>query len=236
MVKPQHHQQKKYFHQIILYLFLLILIVIFIATVGIKLIINITLYVAEITHQNRDKSIQQTTETEFLLPPEISDLPNATNSAIILITTKATSGKNLSIYINDQLKKEILLQEDSVESEIELSPGENSIYLLLKDPKTRETKKSVIYKVIYKNKKPFLEITSPKDQEKFSKEDIQVMGKTEKEVFVRLNELPIVTDTEGKFSYNLKLKEGENKIIIVAQDIAGNIETKELTVIYQKEE
>jgi len=33
----------------------------------------------------------------------------------------------------------------------------------------------------------------------------------------------------------LKLKEGENKIFIKAQDVAGNIEEKTLTVVYEKD-
>lgn len=230
------HQQKKYFHQIIFYLLLLILIIIFIATIGIKLLINTTIFVAEISHRNRDYSNQKTAKTDYILPPKILELPNATNSAKIPIIIKAVSGKNLSIFLNDDLYKEATLQENFFKTDIDLTPGENSIYLILEDPQTKEKKQSVMYRLIYKNEKPKLEITSPQNQEKVSKDEIVIAGQTDKEVFVKISNLPVVVDAEGKFSSTLKLTQGENKIKIEAQDIAGNIEIKELTVIYQKED
>ncbi len=236
MKKFASHQQRKYSHQILFYLFLLILIIIFIATIGIKLIINTTLFVAEYSHRDRDKLIQKTSNTEFILPPEILDLPSATNSATIHVTGKATRAKKLSLYVNDKLYKEIVLPEDSFETDIDLDPGENSIYLALEDSKTKQKKQSVTYQVVYKSEKPKLEIIFPNDQEKVSKDEIEVVGQTDKETFIKINELPAIVNVEGKFLYTLKLKEGENMIKIEAQDIAGNIETKELTVIYQKEE
>ena len=236
MARFQHHQQKKYFHQILFYLSLLILIIIFIATIGIKLIINITLFIAEFSHQNRDESVKKTVNTEFFLPPEILDLPSATNSGKVHITGRATGEKNLILYVNNKLDKEITLREDFFETDIDLNPGENSIYLILENPKTKEKKQSGTYRVIYKNEKPKLEIISPKDQEKVTRDEIVVTGQTDKEVFVKINDLPVVVDAEAKFSYTLRLNEGENKIKIEAEDIAENIETKNLTVFYEKEE
>jgi hypothetical protein len=230
------HQQKRYFRQIIFYFFLLILVVVFIATVGIKLIINLTLFIADITHPKIENSLPKTQETEIIFPPEISELPSATNSSKIKISGSARGGKNLSIFVNDQLQKEVVLQDDSFETEIDLNSSQNSIYLVLENPQTKEKKHSNVYTVIYKSEKPKLEITSPEDQKKISKDEVEIVGQTEKEIFIKINDLPVVVDAEGKFSYNLKLKEGENKILVEAQDIAGNIETKELTVIYQKEE
>jgi hypothetical protein len=236
MTELKSHRQKKYLHQIFFYLFLLILVIIFIVTIGIKLLINITLFIAEFSHRQQDKSIQETKRGEFLLPPEILNLPSATNSGTIQIAGRADQGKNLSIYLNNKLSKELALSEETFETELNLETGENSIYLVLEDPKTKEKKQSITYKIIYKNEKPKLEISAPKDQEKISSEETRIIGQTDKEVFIKINDLPVVVDAEGKFSQNLKLKEGENKIKIEAQDMAGNIETKELTVIYQKEE
>lgn len=228
--------EKKYFQKIIVYFFLFILFIAFIVTFGIKILINITLFIADITHPKIENSLPKNQKNEVLLPPEVYEIPSATNSSKIIVKGKANAGKNLSFFINNSFQKEITLEDDLFETELELSSSENLIYLVLKNPKTKEKKQSEVYRVIYKKEKPKLEIISPKDQEKVNQEEIKILGKTEKEVFVKINDLPVVVGADGQFSYQLKLQPGENKISITATDIAGNVETKELTIIYQKED
>ena len=230
------HQQISYFRRIVFYFFLLILTIIFVATIGIKFLINLTLFIADITHPKIENSFSQSKNLELFLPPEILEIPTATNSPKIKISGKATKGKNLSLFINNQLKEKIFLENDFFEMAIDLPSFKNSLYFILEDPKTKEKKQSNVYQVIYKKEKPKLEIISPKDQEKINQEEIVIIGKTDKEVMVKINDLPVVVSATGQFSYSLKLQSGENKIIVTATDIAGNQETKELTVIYQKED
>lgn len=232
----ESHRQKRYFRQIIVYFFLLIITVGFIVTVGIKILINLTLFVANITHPKTNNSHVKKQKTEFILPPEIFQIPTATNSSQIKISGRGSKGKNLYLYVNNQLEREVLLQDDIFETEVDLTSPENRIYLVLEDPQTKQKKQSDVYTVIYKSKKPKLEIISPQDQEKTSKDEIEVVGQTEKEVLVKINDFPVVVDAEGRFSSTVRLTEGENKIIIEAEDIAGNLETKKLTVVYQKED
>lgn len=230
------HQQINYFRRIIFYFFLLILTIAFIATIGIKFLINLTLFIADITHPKIENSLSESKNSEFLFPPEILEIPTATNSSKIKISGKATKGKNLSLFINNQLKEKIFLENDSFEIEVNLPSFKNSLYFILEDPKTKEKKQSNIYQVIYKKEKPNLEIISPKDQEKINQEEIIIVGKTDKEVLVKINDLPAVVSVTGQFSHPLKLHAGENKIIVTATDIAGNQKIKELTVIYQKDQ
>lgn len=230
------HRQKKYRTQIVGYLFLLILVIIFISTVGVKILLNTSLFIVKLTQKNKNNVSTVNNEENLILPPEIFDLPEATNSAEIYVTGRGSAKKNLLIYINDELQDELILDADQFETNIKLTKGNNSIYLLLKDAKTKQKKQSKIYNIIYKDEKPVLEISFPQDQEKTNKDEIQVIGATDAEVFIQINNAPVIVDAEGKFSYSVKLQIGENQIIIAATDIAGNTETKELTVIYQKDD
>lgn len=232
----ERHRQKKYKSQILGYLFLLIVVVIFVATVGVKILINTSLFIFGLTQKNKSLTSNNNTVAEIILPPEIFDFPDATNASSLKINGRTSAQKNLLIYVNDELQKELTPDNDTFDTEVQLQKGTNSLYLLIDDRQNKQKKQSKLYTIVYKDEKPFLEITSPRDQEKTSKEEIHIVGKTDKEVFVRINSLPVVTDSEGQFSYQFKLQIGDNKITVEAQDIAGNSEIKELTVIYQKEE
>lgn len=198
--------------------------------------INTALFIAKLSQKDKTNQAKTTNVDDINLPPEIFDLPEATNSAKIKVSIQAVSSDKVLLYVNDQLQKEIEPNEDVFEQEIELKKGENSIYLISENQKTKQKKDSKTYQIIYKDEKPLLEITSPQDKEKTNKDEIQISGRTEKEVFVRINDFPVIVDSEGGFASSLKLKEGENKIKVEAKDIAGNTEIKELTIIYQKED
>jgi len=99
-----------------------------------------------------------------------------------------------------------------------------------------KSKKSTnTYTILFKEEKPKLEISQPNDKDKISQSEILLKGVTDKEIFVKVNDLPIVVDANGNFQTTIRLKEGDNTIVITASDIAGNFETKNLTVTYQKE-
>jgi len=66
-------------------------------------------------------------------------------------------------------------------------------------------------------------------------QEIKVKGNTDKETYIHINDIPVVVDANGAFETSVRLKDGDNQINATAVDIAGNIETKTLKVIYQKD-
>lgn len=199
--------------------------------------IDASLFIANLSHPQRSEKIfSSENNTQYLLPPEIFNLPTATNSSVLKISGRAEIGKDLQIFVNGVNQTEFNLTEETFETEINLEKGENLIYLILKDPQTNKKKKSEIYKVFYKAEKPRLEIIRPENNSIVKEEEIKIEGKTEKEVLVKINENPVVVNANNEFIYPLKLQPGENKISIKATDIAGNEEIKELTINYQKED
>ena len=100
-----------------------------------------------------------------------------------------------------------------------------------KNKKTTDT-----FTVLYKPEKPKLEISEPSDRSTVNNPEVTVKGKTDKEVYIRVNGLPVVVNAQGDFDATVRLKEGENTIAVDAEDVAGNFETKTLVVTYQKED
>lgn len=236
MSRLQKHQQKKYRSQIIGYLFLLLIIIVFISTIGIKLLINTSLFIIKLTQGNKTGQGNNSAETDLILPPQIFNLPDATNSAEIMINGRAETGKNLSVYVNEAKQSELTPDEDTFQTSIQLAQGANTVYLITEGSKTNEKKVSKTYTVFYKEKKPVLEITSPRDQEKTSKNEIQIIGMTDQDVVIHINNLPVIINADGQFTFSFKLKEGENHILVEAIDRAGNTESQALTVFYIKAE
>ncbi len=97
--------------------------------------------------------------------------------------------------------------------------------------RSRENRKESVFsepreiRVVKDVKPPVMEVDMPPSVlvMKDNKTDYELKGKTEKEASVFVNSIPVVITEQGEFSYSLKLKYGNNVIIIEAIDIAGNI-------------
>jgi hypothetical protein len=76
----------------------------------------------------------------------------------------------------------------------------------------------------------FIELTNPKDKDVVKTSLLNIKGKTVKNAEVFINDKEIKADALGSFSANLTLDEGENTIIISANDNLGNYIEKEITV------
>ena len=222
--------------QIYKYIVILVILIVFVLTIGLKLLVNVSLFMAGLLNKDKFLEKQTTTEESYILPPEIYDVPDATNSANLIIHGRASVKNELSIFVNDESQKTMTPNDDSFEAEIKLEKGENSIYVQIRDNKTKEKKESPVYKTIYIKDKPTLEIESPHDGDKIKKDEISVIGQIDKNNEVRINSAPVVINSEGKFSHTFKLSPGDNKIKIEVSDIAGNNEEKEITVTYEKED
>lgn len=231
MTRLDNARRKKYYSQLGMYLFLFILVIIFFSTIGIKLLVGTSLFVSGLKH----KAPETQNYGDLMSPPIITDIPDATNSAELAISGTADAQKNLTVYVNDSKQKELVTDENGFTTTINLDAGTNTVYVEVEDTDKKITKKSDTHTVVYKNSKPKLEITSPADQEKVNKDEITIVGHTDAGNEIKVNGIPVVVSADGSFSTTVRLKEGENKINITTSDTAGNIETKELTLTYQRD-
>lgn len=196
---------------------------------------NSSVFVANLFSKNSEPTLNKTTDVYGSI--SIDNIPTATNSAKFIITGSVINYDRLEFFLNDEKVKELDLKaRDSFSEEIgDLLQGDNKVYIkaIASDSKSKKTTNT--YSILFKDLKPKLEISQPQDKDKVSQSEILVKGITDKEVFVKINDLPVVVDANGNFQTSLRLKEGDNTIEIVTLDIAGNSERKTLTVNYQKE-
>ena len=81
------------------YIILLILLVIFLATVGVQLIIKASLFISGVSKPDSESDLN---EKSYLLPPELFALPDATNSATLAISGRGTENTDVHIYVNEE--------------------------------------------------------------------------------------------------------------------------------------
>ncbi len=237
MSRLESHRQKMFRRQLIFYGVLFIIVVFFLFTYGIKFLINGGLYITNLLSGNKYDSTAQSQNSDLFRQLQLDQLPEATNSAQIIVSGTARDFDNVTIYINDSQVKQVSVKDSQAFSEEvgDLQKGSNSIYVkaVTKDKKTEQ--KSDTQTVMYTTDKPKLDVDQPKDGDKTNKEEIQVSGKTNNGIFIRVNGLPVVVDASGSFKTSVRLKDGDNKIDITAQDDAGNQEIKSMTVNYNKD-
>ena len=77
-----------------------------------------------------------------------------------------------------------------------------------------------------------LAISSPANNITVTSSSLVVRGKTAPKAEVFVNDAETRADANGNFSVTLTLDEGENYILVVANDINGNFSEKELTITY----
>ncbi len=175
-------------------------------------------------------------ETKDFEPPILDPLPAAVASAFIDITGRSFyQDGEVELFLNgSKYKSEPVDQNSDFEiKDVKLSEGENLLKVrMVKDEQKSEFSQD--YKISFVNDAPKLEIEKPADRASFSKadQDITISGKTDPENTVRINDFIAITDSDGNFSYILKLKDGENRIKIVATNLAGKTSEKEIIVSY----
>lgn len=231
MTEYRSARGKKNQQQLFMVIIFAILLVLFFVTVGFKLLINTSLFIANIT--SGSKNAGQTQSEDFVLAPELLSLPDATSSAQLEIHGTATDRSELSLIVNGDNQKQLTVDGDTFDETIRLQKGNNEIILEMRIPKQNIFKKSVIYSVLYQDSKPNVAIDSPADGSRTNQTDITVSGTTDADVSIRVNGFPTTVNADGKFNAPVRLHDGENTIIVTATNLAGTVETKELKVIFE---
>lgn len=180
----------------------------------------------------------KTTDDVELLPPRIDPLVAATPSAKIRITGSSdyTNG-NIELYINNEKydTTDILENQTYKFDRVVLSEGVNYIKVRI----VMDNKKSNFSEeeqITYAKNAPKLELLFPSDNQSFTKADqqITIKGTTDQDASVSINGFIAIVDSQGKFTYDFRLNNGENKISVVSTGRSGQSTTKDLTVSYSE--
>jgi len=230
------HYQRKQTEKIIFLLIVLLVGFIFFINIGLKIILFTSSTVANLFLKKNNEVVVKPTVEEEPINVNIDNYPSATNSAMVKFDLSLRNANRLIIYLNNKKIKEEKVEDGLNEITVDnLTEGENEIFFQAENKKTSRSKRTERYQIVYKKTKPKLEVGTPKDGEKINQEEVKISGETDKETTITINHQPVIVNSLGQFEMIIKLKEGENSIEIVAEDIAGNIETKTVKVIYEKD-
>lgn len=213
-------------------------IIILLILFGQSLLVNFSVLLGDA--KNGENSVTQPidkTDVNYIPAPILNPLSEATNSAEITVRGSISSDTDAEIrlYLNDELVDVSKIENDNtfIFDGIELIEGKNEIKALSKIDENMSDNSNIIT-ISYLKEPPSLDVEYPKDNAEFSGENstLQVKGKTDKDSNVKVNEFIAITKNDGSFTYNFKMQNGENKLIIQAIDKAGNTTGKEIKVTY----
>jgi len=157
--------------------------------------------------------------------PPVLNIPfQATNLSPIIIKGYATPGVEVKIYLDDSVISTIIAKDDgSFESEeISLNFGINNIYGKTVDSEGKESLASKTIKLDYDNEEPNLDLSEPADGSEIQSDKVKVTGSTEPTAKVTINNIQIIVHSDGSFTTDFPINEGENNLNIKSTDIAGN--------------
>lgn len=213
-------------------------IIILLILFGQSLLVNFSVLLGDA--KNGENSVTQPidkTDVNYIPAPILNPLSEATNSAEITVRGSISSDTDAEIrlYLNDELVDVSKIENNNtfIFDGIELIEGKNEIKALSKIDEDMSDNSNIIT-ISYLKEPPSLDVEYPKDNAEFSGENstLQVKGKTDKDSNVKVNEFIAITKNDGSFTYNFKMQNGENKLIIQAIDKAGNTTGKEIKVTY----
>lgn len=227
------NKEKKAAVRLITYFVIAIVLVYLLLTWGLPALIGGLSYFHKAkTPSNNANAIEDTAIT----PPVLNIPYEATNTGTIKINGYSTPDAKVEIYLDDDLRTTVNTESDgSFQSDdIDLALGTNNISSRTVDEKGNKSLPSKNIKVIYSNEKPLLQISEPQDGQEIKGGDkkIKVSGSTDPDNSISINGSTIIINSEGKFSQDISINEGDNTITITATNKVGNSATTERRVKY----
>lgn len=170
-------------------------------------------------------------------PPRISLPYTATNSANLELNGFSEPGSTVKIFVNDEEVRTVAAEDNGQfdGGRIKLKKGFNMIYGVALDAAGNKSGQSRKEQVLYDNQPPQLIVESPQTGAQFfgsGERRVEVKGQTEIDTEVTVNDRSVIVGQEGDFSGFVELQDGEQKLLILAVDEAGNETVEEIKVTY----
>ncbi|HZZ98441.1 MAG TPA: Ig-like domain-containing protein [Candidatus Saccharimonadia bacterium] len=168
--------------------------------------------------------------------PVLNSLPDATNSAQLVISGYAEGDTKVDLFQNGSKIEESDTDTQGIFSfaNVPFQTGENVFYVVSTD-KANNSSESDKVTVAYDTTPPALTVTQPTDGSvvNLARQQLAtVAGTSEANVKIYLNDKLLFTDTTGNFSGTYQLQQGDNNLIVRAVDPAGNETDKAIKVTY----
>ena len=179
-------------------------------------------------------------EVKDLLPPQIpivESLPTATFSGKVKLTGFAEANSSVILLVDGIEANTLTVSADGkFEQELSLVRGQNQIELFSKDAAGNTSANTKTMSVVFDDEVPLLELEAPSENaivELRKNQQLEVKGKTEVGSKLLLNDRLVMVKPDGSFQTTFYLNEGENKLVLVATDPAGNTTKLERKVTFK---
>lgn len=225
-------EEAKAFKKLALLFALVVVAAVAFIFVGIPMLISFSSFITTLNDSTKPVSGSRDTIAPF--PPRFDSVPEATNSATLLIKGFAEPGSTVELSSETITLSLVTDKEGEFSTQIRLANGENTISALAVDSSGNKSASSPSIKVELKTTKPLLELQEPAEGKTLSGSDntLTVSGKIENGDSITVNGRFVSIDKDGKFQTQVLLSSGENKIEAIAKDKAGNETKTERKVTY----
>ncbi len=230
--RMQRIEEKRNIRKAALLILVTILLIVGMAIVGIPLLTRMALFFSSFNAQSGNEKYDNIPPAapQIVLPYE------ATNSATISITGFAEAGSTVYLTQNTDSEEITVTGDDGTFKfeDLSLKAGENIFSAVAMDKAGNKSLTSAQRQISYSHKSPKLVIDTPTDHQVISGESnrLEIKGSTDIGDRVTVNERNIIVGSSGNFSGLYYLANGENVLVFIALDQAGNQTRKEMTVTY----
>jgi len=212
-------------------IFVLIIALVFF---GAKLLVGFSLLVEKKDIDTNSAANSQ----ELLTPPILDDTFSATNEATLTVSGFSESGKTVSLYRNGVKIKSADIKSDRSFAflNVKLEKGSNTFKARARSESDTESKFSESMSILFSTNSPSLTIDFPTNDETYHKDNnpLKIRGKTDPSNDVTVNSFRAIVSSDGSYTYNLTLQNGDNIITAESIDEAGNKTQKQIKITYSE--
>jgi bacillopeptidase F len=150
------------------------------------------------------------------------------------VTVEGTASPTTTVHVinnGEEAASATASDEGTFSVEVELTEGDN-VFTAKSSTDNGVTDESDPVTIVLDQTAPELAITSPEDGSKTNRETVTVTGTVTDENldFVKVNGANAAV-ADGTFSHRVMLENGENTIEVIAQDLAGNSTSQNVTIL-----
>lgn len=233
MSRREKLEEKKSLQKTYLYLAAGAAFLIFFLIVGIPFLVDFSAFLSSALAPQKKVAKKA---KRYLQQPQLEIPYEATNSATIKITGYGAENTEVELYVNNYKSATTSDKKGLFSfSNVSLAKGENELYVLTRDKTSQEEAKSEIATITFDKEPLKIELENLNDGQEFTlNNQITIKGKLSEEGTLHLNDRFIMINSDKSFSTDLELNEGDNKLIFLGIDRAGNQTKQELTARFRK--
>ena len=226
------NEEKRNLRRAILLIVISIALLTVLAIFGLPLTAKFATFVSDFKNGNK---VIQTVDTTPPGPPNLADLPQATNQQSLQISGTSEPLATVLLSLNGTITSTLADKDGNFVFSVNLTKGDNTISAQVKDQAGNVGQSSATYTVTFDNEIPKLDISSPQDGASFygsKQQTVTITGSTKPGASVTVNDRLVRLNDDGTFSYQFNLNTGDNTLNFSVVDRAGNKTNKSITLHY----